>query len=53
MSGEGSAPEEVTRWKNERRRAGSGSYEPPSPVRQAVRVDQRRGVAAATGMVCG
>jgi hypothetical protein len=52
MSGEGSALE-VTRWKNKRRRDGSGSYEPPSSARQAARVDRQRGVAAATDVVCG
>jgi hypothetical protein len=52
MSGEGSTPEEVTRWKNKRRRAGSGDCEPPSPVRQATQVDRLRGVAVTTGVVC-
>jgi hypothetical protein len=53
MSGEGSASKEVTRWKNKRRRVGSGGYEPPSPARQATRVDRQRGVVVATGVVCG
>jgi hypothetical protein len=50
-SGEGSTPKEVTRWKNKRRRAGSGGCEPPLPTRQVARVDRWGGVMAATGVV--
>jgi hypothetical protein len=41
MSGEGSMPKEVTKWKNKTRRARSGGCEPPSPMRQVAPVDRR------------